>query len=144
MSAHANFVSVHVPKPSGSQSEQSSDDYPPQSSPQNFIWDLAEQPTVSLLCTSRGLLKKMKQKVFVGDIVTVSNIDWIIAQGNRQHPTINSAVSLLAYSTRSVNMVHGLETCYRQACLVLPPYFVWNWHEVFGQVLTSERHRLGK
>lgn len=84
MSAHANFVSVHVPKPSSPVSEDPTED-PPQSSPQDFIWELADQPTVSLLCTARGLLKKMKQKVFVGDIVTVSNIDWIIAQGDKHH-----------------------------------------------------------
>ena len=37
--------------------------------------------TVELLCTSRGLLKKMAQKVFVGDMVRVTNIDWVMGQG---------------------------------------------------------------
>lgn len=85
MSAHANFVAVHVPEPSSLHSGEHTEDPPPESSPQSFIWELADQPTISLLCTSRGLLKKMKQKVFVGDIVTVSNIDWITAQGKRLH-----------------------------------------------------------
>lgn len=81
MSAHANFVSVHVPQPGCSHTAGPLSDKPPPDGLQSFIWQLAGIPTADLLCTSRGLLKKMKQKVFVGDIVSVSNIDWIQNQG---------------------------------------------------------------
>ncbi len=94
MSAHANFVSVHVPQPSSLQCREGTGDPPQDTSPQNFIWELAGKPTTSLLCTARGLLKKMKQKVFVGDIVTVSNIDWITAQGELCHLYFNASLFL--------------------------------------------------
>ncbi len=39
-------------------------------------------PLSDILCVPRGLLKKIKQKVLVGDKVKVVGIDWPDAQGN--------------------------------------------------------------
>ena len=40
------------------------------------------QEKVELLCTVRGILKKIKQSVLVGDRVRVAGIDWDDLRGN--------------------------------------------------------------
>lgn len=37
---------------------------------------------LELLCVVRALLKKMQQRIFVGDFVTVSAIDWVASRGS--------------------------------------------------------------
>ena len=37
-----------------------------------------------LLCVVRNLLKKMKQRVLVGDLVRLVSVDWVVAQGAHQ------------------------------------------------------------
>ena len=54
--AQANFMTVRVPGP-------------------------ANTGHVELLCIVRALLKKMREKVLVGDTVRVTGIDWVEAQG---------------------------------------------------------------
>ena len=91
MSAHSNFVRIRVPAPESQKSTSGSDASavePAQSSPleggevsREAVWGAAGGETVELLCTSRGLLKKMAQRVYVGDIVKVTNIDWVMNQG---------------------------------------------------------------
>eukprot|EP00775_Hariotina_reticulata_P010726 gene10726-10883_t len=46
------------------------------STPRNLHQQLEELPCSQLLCTVRALLKKMNQRVLVGDRVRVINIDW--------------------------------------------------------------------
>ena len=78
MSAQANFVRVRVDGPPGEASTSSA------SSPLGTN-PLAPLPThlprTDLLCIVRGLLKKMKQTVLVGDRVTVGAIDWADGRG---------------------------------------------------------------
>lgn len=50
-------------------------------------------PLSDLLCVPRGLLKKIKQKVLVGDKVKVVGIDWPDAQGMSCRLTSLSHVS---------------------------------------------------
>ena len=40
-----------------------------------------EPPKRDLLCVVRALLKKMKQRVLVGDFVRISGIDWTDGRG---------------------------------------------------------------
>lgn len=73
---------VRVPQPSKDEATpQPWDPSEDEASLDASIWKLAGAASVELLCTSRGLLKKMKQKVFVGDLVSLTNIDWTSSQG---------------------------------------------------------------
>lgn len=65
MSAQANFVRVKV--------EQTGEGEP--------FADSASPPQTRLLCVVRALLKKMKRKVLVGDMVRVVGIDWVDGRG---------------------------------------------------------------
>lgn len=49
--------------------------------------------TVELLCVVRALLKKMRERVLVGDFVRVISIDWIDMRGESalQHLSLTSA-----------------------------------------------------
>lgn len=71
---------IRVPQPSASPAAESSEDTPEQLTDE-VLWGVAGTDTVELLCTVRALLKKMKQRVFVGDFVKVINIDWTSNQG---------------------------------------------------------------
>lgn len=57
-----------------------------------------ESDGVELLCTVRGILKKIKQSVLVGDRVKVAGIDWDDMRGNSSR----HLVSWAATSTNSV------------------------------------------
>lgn len=46
----------------------------------HFPW--ASQGPLELLCVVRALLKKMQRRIFVGDFVTVSAIDWVASRGS--------------------------------------------------------------
>jgi hypothetical protein len=85
MSAQANFVRVRVPEPGSLTAEDAPLPWNSRVGGSESViastWQLAGAASVELLCTSRGLLKKMKQKVFVGDLVSLTNIDWTIGQG---------------------------------------------------------------
>lgn len=49
----------------------------------DFLCRLPEmQEKVELLCTVRGILKKIKQSVLVGDRVRVAGIDWDDLRGD--------------------------------------------------------------
>ncbi|BDA45177.1 probable small ribosomal subunit biogenesis GTPase RsgA [Coccomyxa sp. Obi] len=61
MSAQANFVSVVLDMPNSDTQDAS---------------DVAGEKRTELLCTVRGILKKIKQSVLVGDRVRVAGIDW--------------------------------------------------------------------
>lgn len=62
MAAQANFVRVKVESVDGPAA-------------------LDEPPRARLLCVVRGLLKKIKQTVLVGDTVRVVGIDWVDGRG---------------------------------------------------------------
>ncbi len=81
MSAQANFVRVRVNQPSQDGPPVNEEGGEGGEAVDASIWQLAGGEGVELLCTSRGLLKKMKQKVFVGDLVSLINIDWATNQG---------------------------------------------------------------
>ena len=86
MSAQANFVRIRVPLPSteaaaGSGAPPLEDCGYPEDFSEAALWGQADGETRELLCTARALLKKMNQRVFVGDFVTVTNIDWASGQG---------------------------------------------------------------
>ena len=84
MSAQANFVRIRVPAP-GTEPAPGSGAPPleecgyPEDFSEAALW--ADGETLELLCTARALLKKMNQRVFVGDFVRVTNIDWASGQG---------------------------------------------------------------
>ncbi|CAL8469056.1 g8597 [Coccomyxa elongata] len=61
MSAQANFVSVVLDMPADTSKDAS---------------EAQEEKRTELLCTVRGILKKIKQSVLVGDRVRVAGIDW--------------------------------------------------------------------
>jgi len=79
MSAQANFVRVRVDgAATGEEAPSSSSSFNtnPLLGPL-----LTHLPRTDLLCIVRGLLKKMKQTVLVGDRVTVGAIDWADGRG---------------------------------------------------------------
>lgn len=82
MSAQANFMRIKVAQPTA---QSTADRERPEDSLKEFsestLWGAQGAETVELLCTVRALLKKMKQRVYVGDYVSVSNIDWTSRQG---------------------------------------------------------------
>ena len=87
MSAQANFVRVRVPQPSAENTPLLVDPMGGGEPLDAAIWELAGAASVELLCPSRGLLKKRKQKGFVGDLVSLTSIDWTSNQGIQPPPT---------------------------------------------------------
>ena len=49
------------------------------------VADPSRDGHVELLCTVRALLKKMRERVLVGDHVRVFSIDWVESQGTPPH-----------------------------------------------------------
>ncbi len=78
MSAQANFVRVRV---DGLVEEEGGGPAASAASSATPSPHLSALPTTDLLCIVRGLLKKMKQSVLVGDRVTVGAIDWADGRG---------------------------------------------------------------
>lgn len=93
MSAHSNYVRIRVPAPGSINHISSESDKEEEKSlllddgevSEEILWGTAGGETVELLCTARGLLKKMSQRVFVGDMVHVINIDWVMGQGTNSY-----------------------------------------------------------
>jgi putative ribosome biogenesis GTPase RsgA len=93
VSAEANFVRVNLSHLEGSSSSSSSssrqDGAVSSSTTSTSIPDAqqpgstqpATPPVKQLLCTVRALLKKIGQRVLVGDHVRVNPIDWTAARG---------------------------------------------------------------
>ena len=73
MAAQANFVRVKVERLDGDGGSGSGGGEAP----------LPPPPRTRLLCVVRGLLKKMKKEVLVGDYVRVVGIDWTDGRGER-------------------------------------------------------------
>lgn len=57
----------------------------------------ASLQTVDILCTVRALLKKMQERVLVGDDVRLISIDWIDLRG-RSRLTLSLIVALWAHA----------------------------------------------
>jgi ribosome biogenesis GTPase / thiamine phosphate phosphatase len=109
MVAQANFVRVRIerldPPPSPPEESRSTADAIEDST----VASLPPPPLPRLLCTVRGLLKKMKRQVLVGDNVRVVGIDWISGRGAveaviprrsvlREPPVANVTHVLLVFS----------------------------------------------